>query len=270
VHCVIVGADRRPVPVGDVGELVIGGAQLSLGYLGDPVLTARAFRDLNGQRCYWTGDLVRVTDGTGTLEFIGRVDDQIKINGNRIEPEDVLHHARRLPGVREAAVTLVDTPTGYKLLASIVPLDAAAPPDLNVLRAQLGDALPAYMVPAHWMVLPELPLTANLKRDHDALRALWRSRDGAAEPEPPDAASGPGTDTEEVVRRIFGDVLHTQVTDHTAHFFAIGGDSLAVMELIERVRANTGIELDLADVIKNPTIEKLTGLLVARTSVGSA
>jgi amino acid adenylation domain-containing protein len=265
VLCTVVGPDGRPVPVGEAGELVIGGIQLSPGYLGDPALSARAFRDLDGERRYWTGDLVRVTDQAGTLEFLGRADDQVKINGNRIEPADIRHHLCLLPGVGDAEVTPVDTPTGQKLLASVVPAGAGSP-GLDVLRARLAEALPAAMVPAYWMELPALPLTANLKRDHDALRDQWRATSQAAEP----GEDGTEEDTGELVRRIFSEVLGTQVTDRSAHFFAIGGDSVAVMELIVRVKAATGAELGLADIVKNPTIDKLTGLLTAPASAGPA
>ncbi|MEV6742471.1 non-ribosomal peptide synthetase [Streptomyces sp. NPDC051104] len=272
VDCAIVDAEGHPVPDGEEGELVIGGAQLSLGYLGEPELTARAFRELDGRRCYWTGDLMRRAVDTDALEFVGRVDDQVKINGYRIEPEEILHSLRHLPGVHEAAVTPVETGTGHKLLASVVPSDAATPPDAEALRAQLADALPDYMVPAHWMVVPELPLTTNFKRDHEALRALWRSR-SAGEPAAEASAAataGPADDPEEVVRQVFGEVLNVEVTDPATHFFAVGGDSLAVMRLIVLLRTRTGVELELADVIKNPTIGKLAVLLAARSSAGVA
>ncbi len=265
VHCFVVGSDGRTASPGEPGELVVGGAQVSLGYFGEAELTARSFRAFDGERCYWTGDLVRLTKA-GVLEFIGRIDDQVKVSGNRIELDDVVHHLRSLPGVREAAVTPVDTPGGTKLLASVVLSDISRQPNMANLRTELADSLPSYMVPAHWMTVQELPLTPNLKRDHHALRALWSARDdGRASATDPALGTGaPDRGTEQLLQRIWADVLPTPVTDRTAHFFAVGGDSLAVMELIVRVQSQTGVELDLSDVIKSPTIAKMADLIVDR------
>jgi amino acid adenylation domain-containing protein len=264
VRWTIVDDDDRAVPDGEAGQLVVGGPQLSLGYVGDDALTTRAFGDLDGQRAYWTGDVVRWHADKDTLEFLGRVDDQVKINGHRVEPGEVLHALRGLPGVRDAAVTPVETTGGQRLLASVVPQDPSAPPESGELRARLGDLLPAYLVPAYWMVVPDLPMTSSLKRDHDALRAQWHAQQvgDASTPNPPGA--------EDLVLGIFSDVLGVPVNDRSAHFFAIGGDSLAVMRLIVRIQAATGTELDLTDIVKNPTVERLAALLVARSADGTA
>jgi amino acid adenylation domain-containing protein len=264
VRCTVLGPDGRPVAAGAAGELVVGGPQLSPGYLGDPAATARAFGELEGERAYWTGDLVRETQG-GALEFLGRSDEQVKVNGNRVEPDDVRHHLLRLPGVREAAVTPVETPTGTKLLASVVPAGQGA--GLDAVREQLAAALPDYLVPSFWLAVTELPLTTNLKCDHAALRARWRAQREAAAQRPGEQDAAPGG--EEALRRIWSDVLGHPITDRTAHFFAVGGDSLAALDLIGRVRADTGVELQLADVIRNPTIAAQARLLDDRPGPGT-
>ncbi|MFG3107084.1 non-ribosomal peptide synthetase [Streptomyces tendae] len=272
VDCVIVDGDGREVPDGEEGELVVGGAQLAAGYLGEPELTARAFRDRHGQRRYWTGDLVRRVPRTGVMEFSGRVDAQVKVNGHRIEPDEVSHHLRLLPGVRDAAVVPLDTAAGTKLLAAVVPDDPAAVPPPDLLRRHLAAVLPAYMVPAHWTTMSELPLTSSLKLDHSALRRSWHP-DPAAGPEPvrhpvtahPDAEAG----AEETVRRIVCEVLGADSLPDDAHFFAVGGDSLSAMRLVARVHESLGVDLTLIDVVKNPTVGRIAAFVSARTPAGT-
>lgn len=256
VLCKVLGADGRPVGPGEPGELVIQGPQLSPGYLADPDATARSFGVLDGSPAYWTGDLVRQRDDAA-YEFLGRTDDQVKINGNRVELGDVLHHVRRLPGVRDAAVTTFESPTGTKLLVSIVVPTGKAPSDVELLRDRLAASVPAYLVPSAWMAVAELPLTTNLKLDHDALRTEWQNRallaDGAV-----------AADTEGLINALWVEVLGHAVSDRRAHFFAVGGDSLAALTLITRVRASLGVELGLLDVVKSPTIEQQAQLVDER------
>ncbi len=266
VTCSVVGADGRRVSLGEVGELVVGGGQLAAGYLDAPARTTAAFRDLDGERCYWTGDLVRVRDEHATMEIVGRVDDQVKINGHRIEPGEVRHRVRQLPGVKDAAITPVETSSGPALLATVVPRDARSAPDPDESRAALARLVPSYMIPAHWMEVSELPLTTSLKLDHDALRARWWDS-GAATGTDAGAEAAGRTDTEALISQVFGDVLDTASPDPTAHFFAIGGDSLRAMRVMTEIRARTGVELELTDVVKNPTIEKLAALVSARAGV---
>ncbi|MDS1269613.1 non-ribosomal peptide synthetase [Lipingzhangella sp. LS1_29] len=271
VRTIVVDEDSRQCRAGEVGELLIGGVQLSPGYLGDPDRTGQSFGEFEGQRCYWSGDLVRLDPDTGALEFVGRRDDQVKINGYRIEPAEVAHHLRHIAEVREAAVTPVDTAHGTKLLASIAPADPAILPEPEALRGQLSEALPAPMVPAYWMVLSELPLTTNLKRDHDALRARWWAQTSISDPTAkPDGDTLVDDGAAATVQRIFAEVLGLDEVEPTAHFFAVGGDSVAVMRLITRLRAETGVELDLADVVKAPTVERLTELVRTRITAGAS
>lgn len=168
------GPDLRRVPIGTVGELYIGGVGLARGYLGRPGLTADRFVPdpigPPGERLYRSGDLVRHRDD-GELEYLGRVDDQVKVRGHRIEPGEVEAALVRHRGIRAAAVVArEDTPGDRRLVAYLVP-DAAPPPGPDEVTAMLSATLPAHLLPSHYVVLDSLPLTHNGKVDRTALPA---------------------------------------------------------------------------------------------------
>src|SRR5205823_5755624 len=195
----------RPVPPGARGELFIGGAGVARGYLGRPGLTGERFlpdpfAEERGARMYRSGDLVRYLPG-GSLEYLGRADFQLKIRGYRIEPGEIEAALEQHPQVREAVVIArEDVPGDRRLVAYIVP-DRASPVHAELAR-DLGKRLPEYMVPAAFVTLPKLPLTANGKVDRKALPAPEDDR-----PEIETEFVAPRTPLEEDLARSFADIL---------------------------------------------------------------
>ncbi|UGT42900.1 amino acid adenylation domain-containing protein [Nocardia yamanashiensis] len=229
---------------GENGELYVGGPQVAAGYLDRPELTAERFVTLDGERVYRTGDLVRRLPG-GALEFVGRVDHQVKIRGNRVEPDEVRCVLEAHPEIAAAAVLgrRREDQGDHVLEAYIVPAASATAgqPGDRILRDYLADALPVYMIPAAFHRIAELPLTDNGKIDRVALAESGDPR--AAEPETtPDAPSttdedGTGGDVKDRVAEIWGRVLHCDpaILVADSDFFALGGDSLATMEMLAQV-----------------------------------
>ncbi|MFI6209019.1 amino acid adenylation domain-containing protein [Streptomyces sp. NPDC051041] len=169
----VLDEDGAPCPVGEAGELFIGGDGLARGYTGDPVQTAERFavHPVLGRRLYRTGDLGRWT-ADGTIEFLGRVDRQVKIRGHRIELGEVEAVLARHPAVRQCVVSSVRGPDGRpRLVAHLSPRGASAPPTAEELADALRERLPDYMVPSRFVILDQLPMTANGKIDHAALTA---------------------------------------------------------------------------------------------------
>jgi amino acid adenylation domain-containing protein len=246
-----------PVPVGVVGELYAGGDGLAWGYLGRPALTAERFvpdpfSSEPGARLYRTGDRARWLPD-GQLDFMGRLDSQVKLRGFRIEPGEVEAALLREPGVRQAAVAVrEDRPGDERLVAYVVP--AASSLDAAALRTALERSLPPYLVPSAIVSLERLPLTAHGKLDRKALPA-------------PDGASlarasyvEPRTATERALAAAFGELLGASRVGADAHFFELGGHSLLATQLISRVRSALGVELPLRALFETPTL----GALAAR------
>ncbi|MFC7447674.1 non-ribosomal peptide synthetase [Rhodococcus daqingensis] len=231
--------DRAPVPDGEVGELYFGGPQVARGYLNRPEVTAERFVTLAaGERCYRTGDLARRLPG-GALEFAGRVDSQVKIRGNRVEPGEVQAAVEQHPLVARAAVVAVRrAERGDNILAAYVvgTAEAGGAELAQQLRAFLAQKVPAYMIPAEIHVVDEIPMTANGKLDSAALSA-----DTAAAGPGTDAGSGPEPEAarrhEHEIAAIWAKVLVVDVSTLRADsdFFALGGDSLASVEMLSQV-----------------------------------
>ncbi|MEF7617022.1 amino acid adenylation domain-containing protein [Aquincola sp. MAHUQ-54] len=235
---VVHDAHGQPAPVGLPGELLIGGAGVAEGYADQPGLTAQAFvPDAAGQggRLYRTGDLVRWrTDGL--LDFLGRADHQVKLRGHRIELGEIEALLSQQPGVAQAAVLLRrDLPGGPGLVAYLRPAAGpAAPPDPAVLRAALQARLPAYMLPAHWQLLPQLPLTPNGKVDRRALPLP----DTAASPPSPAGAAGADDPLQALVAGVWAEVLGRPLPPGAQDdFFALGGHSLTATRAAARLQA---------------------------------
>jgi acyl-coenzyme A synthetase/AMP-(fatty) acid ligase len=174
----ILDAQGQPQAIGELGEICIGGAGLSRGYVNDPQLTRKYFIELHAEtsqstRVYRTGDLGRWND-QGNLEFHGRLDHQVKINGFRVELEEVESVIRKLPGVADVAVSGVGGPTNQKRLYAFVVAEPNLDITLSYLVSQLARYLPKYMIPEKFWSLDRLPSTLNGKRDAVALEALTR------------------------------------------------------------------------------------------------
>ena len=248
------------VPVGVAGELYISGVGLARGYLGRPGLTAERFVACPfepGQRMYRTGDVVRRA-ADGNLVFVGRSDDQIKLNGFRIEPGEVEAALAAHPGVARCVVAVrADSRGTERLVGYVVAEDGAKlrPDDLVAFTAA---RLPEYLVPSSIMVLSEFPLTPNGKLDRDALPAPVLAVPGGQAPR----------DTREaLLRELFAEVLGVSEVGVTDGFFALGGDSILSIELVGKAR-RAGLELSVRDVFEQQTVAGLAE--VANTTATEA
>lgn len=258
--------DDKLVPVGDgeVGELVVGGDGVALGYLNRPDLTAEKFVDdvfSPGGRLYRTGDLVRRRPD-GNLDFLGRNDRQIKIAGKRIELDEIEHALRMAPGVADAAVATVEGPSG-KSIASFVKADVAdRAVFLDGLRAYLKSALPDHMVPAELRVLPDFPLTPAGKVDRKALlNGLDTHAAGPLVPEPVE------DDIADRLAAVFEGLLGKPV-DHRSNFFDLGLRSLDLMRAHAAIVRDVAARVTLVDLFRHPNLEALATHL--RTTLGTA
>lgn len=247
--------DRRlqPVPDGTVGELYLAGEGVARGYLNRPGLTAQRFLadpfGPSGARMYRSGDLARWTPDGG-LAYTGRADDQVKIRGIRVEPGEVAHLLSRHPGVGEAAVVVATDPRGDRCLVAYV----AAPhgvgaPESTELRSHLSRLVPDYMVPAEFVPMTSLPLTAHGKLDR---RRLPEPEFGTA-----DDGVVPGSERERLLCECVQDVLGLGQVGVDANFFAIGGHSLLAAKLVNRIRTVLGVQLPIRAVFDAPTVAQL-------------
>ncbi len=249
----LLDAAMQPVPVGIAGEIFLGGLCVARGYLRRPHLTAESFvpdpfADEPGARLYRTGDLARYRPD-GAIEFVGRVDHQVKIRGFRVELGEIEAALARHPAVREVAV--VDREEGAtRSLAAYVVLQPADTLDEAGLRGFLLESLPAYMVPADFVALDELPLTPTGKVDRKALPEPRRARTEAEFEEP----MGP---VEEILAGIFADVLGLEKVSRNGDFFALGGHSLLATQVAARVRSLLRADLALRQIFESPTVAAL-------------
>lgn len=243
----------RPVPANVPGELFIGGAGLARGYLKRPELTAEKFVphpfSNPGARLYRTGDLARHRHD-GRIEFIGRIDNQIKLRGFRIELGEIESALADHPGINQAVVIIRnDSGNDERLVAYVVPENGQAP-DANELRTHLRLTLPEYMVPAAFVVLDEIPLTSNKKVDRRALPAPERSAESAS-------FIAPRSPIEELLVEMWSQLLHVTTIGVTDNFFELGGHSLLATQLISRVRQAFNVDLSVRTVFECPTIAEM-------------
>jgi amino acid adenylation domain-containing protein len=248
----------RATPVGVPGELCISGVQLARGYLGAPGMTADRFvpdpDGPAGQRLYRTGDLARWR-ADGELEFLGRVDNQVKLNGRRIEPGEVEALFETSPWVRSAAVVVTSDGSAPRLVAYVV-LNDRGDDHLNVcirLRELARDELPSHLVPSAILPLDELPLTRSGKLDRTALAAL---------PLPTTEPTGqvPVTEAEQAVATALRDILGLAAVGMGDNFFTVGGDSIRGLKLIARLR-DAGWQLALPDLFRGAAVRDLADAL---------
>ncbi|HSF41809.1 MAG TPA: amino acid adenylation domain-containing protein [Thermoanaerobaculia bacterium] len=249
----------RPVPAGAPGELWIGGAGLARGYLRRPDLTADRFRPdpfgpSSGGRLYRTGDLARQrTDGT--LDYLGRLDHQVKVRGFRIELGEIEAALLAHPEVREAAVLALADGDGKRLVACVAP--ETVPP--AELRRHLAELLPGFMVPAAFLGLPQLPLTPNGKVDRRALEGLAPGASGEERGEYVASRNA----LEEVLAPLWAEILGLDRVGVLDDFFALGGSSLAGVRLVSRVRELVGVRLPVRQLFLAPTVAGMAEILAA-------
>ena len=251
----------RPLPIGVPGELYLGGAGVARGYLNRPELTSEKFipnpfADDPGNRLYKTGDLVRYRAG-GNLEFLGRIDSQVKIRGFRVELGEIEQALRSHPRVAECVVVLREEDHDTRLIAYLITPDQQ--PANSELRDFLKAQLPAYMLPAQFETIETLPLTPSGKIDRRALPAPTSPRVESGE-----SFVAPQTPMEELLARIWMEVLKLKSVSVHNNFFELGGHSLLAARVVARVRAALDIELGMVDVFQAPTIAGLASLLSSR------
>ncbi|MFC5288462.1 amino acid adenylation domain-containing protein [Actinokineospora guangxiensis] len=242
VSAVVVDRDGAAVVPGGVGELLVGGPGVARGYLGAPGLTADRFRPVpGGGRAYRSGDRVRAR-ADGELAHVGRLDQQVKLRGHRIEPAEVEAALLAHPDVTAAAVVHgVDDKGRDCLLAYLVAAPGSSPSGV-ALRRHTSGLLPPYMVPRSFTALSELPLTRNGKLDRRALPVPHGRDEQAGEP--------PATATETAIAGIWGELLGVPAIGRFDDFFALGGDSLLLTRMHARLNATCGVDLTLGEVYR--------------------
>jgi amino acid adenylation domain-containing protein len=260
IQIYLLDAHLEPVPVGVPGELHIGGVGLARGYLGRPDLTAERFipdpfSAQPGSRLYKTGDLARYRPD-GRIEFLRRVDQQVKVNGIRVETGEIEVALGRHPGVKEAVVLArEDTPGDQRLVAYVVAVEPPAPSGPE-LRHFLKRELPEFMVPSSFVELPRLPWTPHGKVDRLALPAPDRTR-----PDLGHTVVAPRVPLEEALARIWTDVLGVERVSVHDDFFELGGHSLLAIRIVSRIREALGVELPLRRIFETPTIAEVAAAI---------
>ena len=250
----ILDAHRQPMPVGVPGELWIGGDGVARGYWRRPELTGEKFLPdpfLPSSRMYRTGDLVRYRPD-GVIDFLGRVDHQVKLRGHRIELGEIESALMQHSSVRQAVVVLrTDDPDDPRLAAYLV-ASGAEEPSPDALRDFLKQKLPDYMVPAVFVALPELPLTPNGKVDRKVLPVPSGGR-----AKPGSGFVAPQAGTEQAIAAIWKDILRTDPIGVDDNFFDFGGHSLQVVQVQNRIRETLGVDVPVLKLFQFPTVRAL-------------
>ena len=245
----VVDEHLQLVPPGVPGELCIGGSGLARGYLNRPDLTAQKFIvhpfAADDRRLYRSGDLVK-RRYDGALEFLGRIDRQVKLRGFRIELGEIQSAIRQTDGVRDAYVTVRQEAASDPRLCAYLVYEG----DVGIIREKLAERLPAYMIPGAYVVLDALPLTSNGKVDEKALPAPEQSRDILQ-----NEFVAPRNDQEKQLAAIVGDLLNLDQVGIHDNFFDLGGHSLLATRFIAQLREQFSVEMPLRILFENPTVE---------------
>jgi amino acid adenylation domain-containing protein len=260
----------KPVPTGVPGELYIGGPAVGLGYHNKPELTNKVFLDnpfSPGEKFYRTGDLVRwiEQDGEMEIEYISRIDQQVKLRGYRIELGEIEAALDSQNLFDSVAVVLKTTPTGEQLVAYALPKKGQNKPDKAGIRTQLSELLPSYMVPGYIEFLDEMPMTASNKLDKKYLKNLPVVLESSSNV----SGESPATEKEQELLAIWQQLFSSQHIAVTDNFFALGGHSLLLIKLQNQLQEKYNINLALASLFKAPVLRSMAEM-IQRAEVDSA
>ncbi|KAA2265769.1 amino acid adenylation domain-containing protein [Solihabitans fulvus] len=257
----VLDAHGRDAPTWTAGDLYIGGIGVAVGYLSDPERTRAAFvaHPRTGERLYRTGDRGRYLPD-GEIEFLGRADFQVKIQGFRVEPGEVEHTLSGHPAVQQAVVVARGTPSGRQLAAFVLARPETRP-DPAELLAHLSDRLPGYLVPSHLSLVDRLPLTANGKIDRLALETV-HGADPATTADP----VAPRTPLEEALVLAWQEILSARSVGVHDDFFALGGQSFAALRLVTLLRERLGRQVSIGTLLESRTVARLAERLDAETA----
>ena len=261
----VLDANLRQLPPGVTGELYIGGTGVARGYLARPDLTAERFPPdpfgESGERMYRTGDLARWL-GDGTLDCLGRIDNQVKVRGFRIELGEIEAVLNEHPLVRQTIAVVREDEPGDKRLTAYVVADAAAPPSAAELRAFAALKLPTYMVPSACVVMSALPLSPNGKVD----RARLPAPDGTRQLDSTFVA--PRSETEDRIAAVWRELLRVEHVGIRDNFFDLGGHSLLLVRVRARLAETFGPVVSLVDLFQYPTVESLAAFVGGQAAAG--
>jgi acyl-CoA synthetase (AMP-forming)/AMP-acid ligase II len=261
-----------PVPVGFAGEIYVGGAGVAQGYLNRPELTAQKFIPDPfvadpARRLYRSGDLGRYLPN-GDLEYLGRIDQQVKIRGFRIELGEISAAINRDPSIRDSVVSVNEARPGEKNLIAHLVRRAGCDVNIPALRQMLRERLPEYMVPSFFAFIERIPLTVNGKLDLNALPGPDQAEETeSATPRSPMTA---GTGLEQDISRIWRDVLQIPSVGLEENFFDVGGNSVNLVQIHERLQRSLEREFSITDLFAHSTVRALAAHFASTDEAGSS
>ena len=263
----VLDSDLQPVAPGVVAELYVGGAGVARGYLNQPELTrekflADPFSNRAGARIYRTGDLARFRED-GILECLGRVDDQVKVRGYRVELGEIEATLAGHPGIRSCTVLAREDTPGNRQLVGYVVRRANESPAADDLQIFLKERLLEWMVPSQFVFLDSFPLTPNGKIDRRALPAPSHERDSAAQ-----VSVAPQTETEKTIAALWTELLHVEHPGIDDDFFDLGGHSLLAIRVVSRIRDVFGVDLQILTLFEHPTLGGLSTVVSHAVEAG--
>jgi acyl-coenzyme A synthetase/AMP-(fatty) acid ligase len=265
MRALVLDSNLEPVPINVAGELYVGGAGLARGYLGRPGLTAERFVPdpfSDGERLYRTGDMAR-RRSDGVLEFVGRRDHQVKLRGHRIELSEIELALQECPGILKAVVEMRDDlPSGDPGLVAYLVATNPAPTE-SVLRSHLGAELPAYSRPAHFIFVPEIPLTPSGKVDRSKLPPPQRRHELHT------IHVSPSSKMESSLEGIWREVLAADRIGIDDNFFEIGGNSITLVRIQNMIMQHLRRDVPIVVLFRYPTIRTLASYLVGEHPVNS-
>lgn len=265
----VLDANRQPLPIGVPGELYIGGDGVSHGYLNRPELTSKAFvpdwfSNKPGALLYKTGDLVKYHPD-GSIEYLHRLDNQLKVRGFRIEPGEIETVMGLYPVIRQAIVGVSEFSSGDQRLIGYFEAEATESVDIAALRTFLRSKLPEYMVPQHFVAMASFPLTPAGKIDRKSILAHNRGKNDSAE-----TYAAPETAMQAEIARVWREVLKSEKIGIRDNFFDIGGHSLLGMQVVSRLGKLYGISLSIGAIFEAPTVEQMAFLIPSVTAGNAA